>query len=150
MQDLKQILLRMQISTCLGLGRIDGSSRPFTTRIRRRLSSIVSRDVWLIFWNAAVLINAQDQKGLRFVIRLLEYHANLHLHRRDITPEMEEQHFIFIRVLLLSGILSDTFYTLTFHTVKIAYSIYNKKKKKKKHAVAKQSSPLSKAQSSIR
>ncbi|OJJ80621.1 uncharacterized protein ASPGLDRAFT_28981 [Aspergillus glaucus CBS 516.65] len=47
------------------------------------------------------------QKGLRYVIRLLEYHANLRLHRRYITPEVEEQHFTFIRLLLLSGFLSD-------------------------------------------
>lgn len=58
-------------------------------------------------WNAAVLINVLDQKGLCFVIRLLEYHANLRLHRHDITPEVEEQHFTFIRLLLLSGFLSN-------------------------------------------
>ena len=61
----------------------------------------------IYIWNAAVLINVLDQKGLRYVIRLLEYHANLRLHRRHITPEVEEQHFTFIRLLLLSGFLSD-------------------------------------------
>lgn len=54
-----------------------------------------------------MLTNVLDQKGLRYVIRLLEYHANLRLHRCDITPKVEEQHFTFIRVLLLSGFVSD-------------------------------------------
>ncbi|ODM16014.1 hypothetical protein SI65_08448 [Aspergillus cristatus] len=47
------------------------------------------------------------KKGFHYVLRLLEYHANLRLTNRTITPEVEKLHIFFIRKLFLSGFLSD-------------------------------------------
>lgn len=44
-----------------------------------------------------------EKHGFHIVNRLLEYHANLLLNEREITPEVEEEHVRFIRMLFLSN-----------------------------------------------
>lgn len=44
-----------------------------------------------------------EKHGFHFVNRLLEYHANILLNEREISPEVKEEHVRFIRMLFLSN-----------------------------------------------
>ncbi|OJJ80622.1 uncharacterized protein ASPGLDRAFT_61009 [Aspergillus glaucus CBS 516.65] len=47
-------------------------------------------------------IFASDRRGSYYATRLLEFHANLLLNKKEVTPEVEHEHHIFLRMLLYS------------------------------------------------
>ncbi|ODM16012.1 hypothetical protein SI65_08446 [Aspergillus cristatus] len=47
------------------------------------------------------------ERGFHYINRVLENNANLHLTQREITPEVEYQHYSFVRKLLLTSFVSS-------------------------------------------